>query len=109
MPSKSKYCCGTDGALKVSRVAGLLKVISEENRLKILCLLKEGEMCVCEIWPSLGVAQNLVSHHLKILRDSGLIKDRKVGLKVFYSIDRKEMKKFNSLLIKFLVSYERKQ
>lgn len=60
-----------------------LKVISEENRLKILCILRKQEKCVCEIWQFLDLPQNLISHHLKVLKDSGLIDSRKEGTKVF--------------------------
>lgn len=47
-----------------------LKTVSEENRLKILCFLKSGEKCVCEIEEFLHLPQNLVSHHLKKLKDA---------------------------------------
>lgn len=92
----------------LKKTVGFLRVISEENRLLILCLLKKGEMCVCEIWQHLELPQNLASHHLKILKDAGLIKSRKEGLKVIYWINKKEINKFNSLLTNFLQSYGEK-
>jgi ArsR family transcriptional regulator len=80
-------------------VADLLKVIADENRLKILCcLLKNNEQCVCDIWQNLNIPQNLTSHHLKVLRDAGLLNSHKQGLKVIYSINKAEMVKFQSLL-----------
>jgi ArsR family transcriptional regulator len=90
---------------ELKKTADFLRVISEENRLLLLCLLKKGEMCVCEIWQYLDLPQNLTSYHLKALKDFGLINDRKEGLKVYYSINKKELTKFNSLLNKFLQSY----
>ncbi|MGQ9848187.1 MAG: ArsR/SmtB family transcription factor [Bacteroidales bacterium] len=66
-----------------------LKVISEENRLKILCLLKNSEKCVWDIWQYLGLVQNLVSHHLKVLKDFGLVSSKQEGLKVIYSLNKK--------------------
>ena len=76
-----------------------LKVIAEENRLKILCiLLKHGEKCVCEIWQDLALAQNLTSHHLKVLKNFGLLRARKEGLNVFYSIDYTLIKKYKKQL-----------
>jgi ArsR family transcriptional regulator len=87
---------------KLGEVVDFLKLISEENRLKILCLLKEGEKCVCEIWQCLKLPQNLISHHLKILKDSGLIGSRKEGTKVFYKLNQKVVKKHIKLLNKFL-------
>ncbi len=79
-----------------------LKVISEKNRIKILCILKNEERCVCEIWKILGISQNLASHHLKILKDFGLIKSRKQGLSVFYTINKKILNKYLIILSKFL-------
>ena len=92
-------------AKEVGKTADLLKIIAEKNRLKILCVLKAGEKCVCDIWQDIGVSQNLTSHHLKVLKDAKLIGSRKDGLKVIYHINKKEMSKFNSLLNNFLQNY----
>ena len=68
-----------------------LKAVSDENRLKIICFLRDGERCVCEIVEFLGLPQNLVSHHLKILREKEILSARKVGLRVFYRINDKKV------------------
>lgn len=65
--------------------AKLVSVLLEPQRIKILRLLRGGELCVCEIERSLGIAQNLVSHHLRILREAGLVTARKEGQFVYYS------------------------
>ena len=49
------------------------RIIGEPNRWRILDFLRSGERCVCEITSGLGLAQNLVSHHLRILREEGLV------------------------------------
>lgn len=98
-------CCKTKIVKEVGKTADLLKIIAEENRLKILCVLKTGEKCVCDIWQDIGAPQNLTSHHLKVLKDAKLIGSRKDGLKVIYHINKKEMIKFNSLLNNFLQNY----
>lgn len=103
---KPKCCIDSQTLKSVVRTAELLKIVAEENRLKILCTLKVGERCVCDIWQDLDIPQNLASHHLKVLKDAGLIDSRKEGLKVIYWINKKEMGQFNSLLNKFLQSYE---
>jgi ArsR family transcriptional regulator len=54
----------------VGDITPFLKTVSEENRLKILCFLKSGEKCVYEIEQFLHLPQNLVSHHLKKLKDA---------------------------------------
>ena len=96
-------CCKnkkTNGELK--KAVDFLKAISEKNRLLIICLLKKGEMCVCEIWQHLNLPQNLVSHHLKVLKDFGLIKSHREGTKIIYSLSPKNSKKFISLLSHFI-------
>lgn len=60
--------------------------LSDPIRLEIIDYLKDGEKCVCEIVPRLNLIQPLVSRHLKILRDAGIIKCRKEGTKRMYSI-----------------------
>jgi ArsR family transcriptional regulator len=60
--------------------------LSDSIRLEILEFLRDGEKCVCEIIPHLNLIQPVVSRHLKILKDSGLVVDRKDGNKRFYSI-----------------------
>ncbi|MDD3774211.1 MAG: metalloregulator ArsR/SmtB family transcription factor [Patescibacteria group bacterium] len=88
--------------IKISQIVEFLKVISEENRLKILCLLKKNEICVCDIWRYLDLAQNLTSHHLKVLKDFDLVSSRKKGLKVIYSINKNTIKKYSKLLNDYL-------
>jgi DNA-binding transcriptional ArsR family regulator len=60
--------------------------LADPIRLEILSYLKDGEKCVCEIVPHLNLIQPLVSRHLKILKDVGLIRCRKDGTKRMYSI-----------------------
>lgn len=84
------------------QVVDFLKIISEESRLKILCILQKKKKCVCEIWQFLDLPQNLVSHHLRVLKDFGLIDSEKEGTKVFYFLNKKNIKKFNSLLSHFI-------
>ena len=103
---KPKCCTNSQSLKEVSQTADLLKVIAEENRLKILCTLKKGERCVCDIWKDLEIPQNLASHHLRVLKEAGLLESRKEGLSVIYSINKKEMKKFNLSITNLLQTYE---
>ncbi len=57
----------------------IFKAAADPSRLRILKLLREGELCVCEIMTALDRPQSSTSHHLSILKDAGLIKERKVG------------------------------
>ncbi|MFZ3074225.1 MAG: metalloregulator ArsR/SmtB family transcription factor [Minisyncoccales bacterium] len=70
-------------------VAVILKLLAEENRLKILCLLQSGERCACQIIKHLDLPQNLVSHHLNKLKKAGLICGRKEGVWIHYSLTQK--------------------
>ncbi|HNX39661.1 MAG TPA: metalloregulator ArsR/SmtB family transcription factor [Methanothrix sp.] len=59
--------------------AEIFKAMSDPCRLKILSLLREGELCVCEIMIAVDRPQSSTSHHLSILKEAGLIKERKDG------------------------------
>lgn len=60
--------------------------LSDPIRLEIVSYLRDGEKCVCEIVPHLNLIQPLVSRHLKILKDAGIVRCRKDGTKRMYSI-----------------------
>jgi ArsR family transcriptional regulator len=66
--------------------AQIFHALSDPDRLEILEFLRDGEKCVCEIVPHLNLIQPVVSRHLKILKDAGIIRCRKDGTKRMYSI-----------------------
>jgi len=68
------------------------KCVVDSNRRRILEILGDGEKCVNEIVESMGLEQSLVSHHLKVLRECGLVKSRHEGKKVVYSLSTPEIK-----------------
>lgn len=69
-----------------ARSVELFHALSDETRLEILELLHHGEQCVCELQAVLGAAQSRLSFHLKVLRDAGLVIDRKDGRWSYYAI-----------------------
>lgn len=69
----------------------LLKSLANETRLKMLRLLNKREMCVCELTVALNLTQPTASHHLNILENMRLIRDRKEGKWVFYSVSRPKL------------------
>lgn len=65
----------------------VFKAMSEETRLRIIKLLEHGELCVCDIVAALDMIQPKVSFHLAVLKEAGLIKDRKQGKWTHYRLD----------------------
>lgn len=68
-------------------IAELFKVFGDSTRTKMLAALFESEMCVCCISSVLGMSVSAVSHQLRILRQSKLVKTRRVGKEIYYSLD----------------------
>jgi ArsR family transcriptional regulator len=66
--------------------AKIFNALSDPVRIKIIELLRDGEKCVCEIIPHVGLIQPVVSRHLRILKECGLVKDRKDGNRRLYSV-----------------------
>ena len=71
--------------------AEILKAISQPTRLRIIELLRDGEHCVCEIFPAIGHEQSNTSRHLQMMLKSGILRQRKEGLKIFYSLRHPEV------------------
>lgn len=71
----------------IRKAAALFKALGDENRLKIVDMLRGGELCACKLLEELGIGQPTLSHHMKILCATGLVKGRKEGRWVHYSID----------------------
>lgn len=67
-------------------VAELFKVFGDSTRIKILSALSGGELCVCDISTAVGMTSSAVSHQLKILKNAELVKFRREGKTVFYSL-----------------------
>lgn len=95
----SYKCCLSDDSKskKVGELSTLLKIVSENSRLQILCILQQGENCVCQLIKKTKLSQSLISHHLKDLKDFGLVSDKKVGKWVHYSLTD-EGKRITNLL-----------
>lgn len=74
---------------QVASLSGILKLVSEESRLKILCMLRRGEHCVCEVMEQVNMSQSLISHHLFDLKKAGIVIDDKRGSRVYYSLTKK--------------------
>ncbi len=73
-------------------LADLFKVFGDSTRIKILWALFESEMCVCDIAYLLGMSQSAISHQLRVLKQAKLVKNRKDGKIVFYSLEDDHIK-----------------
>src|SRR6185369_8371548 len=73
-------------AVDLNRAAQLFHALSDETRLSVLEMLRDGERCVCELQTDLDAAQSRLSFHLRVLRDAGLVIDRKEGRWSYYSV-----------------------
>jgi ArsR family transcriptional regulator, arsenate/arsenite/antimonite-responsive transcriptional repressor len=67
-------------------VLNVLHALADERRLRILDVLRDGEHCVCDLQSSLGLGQSLLSHHLRSLREAGLVTVRREGRWAHYSL-----------------------
>lgn len=71
----------------LSKTADVFKVFGDATRIRILSALSEGEMCVCCLCELLGMSQSAISHQLSILKAARLIKNRREGKLIYYSLD----------------------
>ena len=67
-------------------LADFYKVFGDATRVKILCVLLESEMCVCDLAELLGMTQSAISHQLRVLKQMKLVKNRREGKTVYYSL-----------------------
>ena len=70
------------------KILEILKTLSDETRLKIVSLLAENELCVCELMEALGMSQSRISNHLRILRSTGIVEAKRARNWIFYSLAR---------------------
>lgn len=71
-----------------AQLAELFKLLSDPTRVRILyALLEAGELCVCDVAESVGVPDSSVSHALRLLRTAGVVRNRRAGRMIYYSLD----------------------
>lgn len=71
---------------EIETMAELFKLFGDPTRLKILCALLQQELCVCDLADLIGMNQSAVSHQLRLLRQGRLVKSRREGKSMFYSL-----------------------
>ena len=83
----------------MEKLVDTLKALSDETRLRILNLLYERELCVCDLMETLQTTQAKTSRHLIYLKNAGLVKDRRYAQWAYYSISKDEQMKFIDSLV----------
>jgi len=73
-------------AIDLSRAAELFHALSDETRLAVVEMLRGGERCVCELQDELGAAQSRLSFHLRVLKEAGVVEDRREARWAYYRI-----------------------
>ena len=69
----------------------LFHALSDETRLEIVNMLRDGERCVCDLMGALDAAQSRLSFHLKVLKDAGIVTDRRHGRWIYYSLSKEAL------------------
>ncbi len=80
------------------KTADIFKAFCDENRIKILHILLDGEKCACRLLEALDISQPTLSHHMKILVDSEVVKGRKEGKWMYYSLSEDGLKRAQEYL-----------
>ncbi len=92
--------------LSEKKTAEMFKALCDENRIRILKLLQNGEKCACVLLDDLHITQPTLSHHMKILCDSGIVVSRKEGKWMHYSISPEGSENAVSMLRKLTATNE---
>lgn len=82
-------------------IVSILKALSEPLRLEVIELLREQEMCVCDLCDRMDVAQSKLSFHLKTLRKAGLIRSRQEGRWIYYRLNLSKLVELEEYLAEF--------
>jgi ArsR family transcriptional regulator len=93
---------------RTERSVELFHALSDETRLEIVEMLRSGERCVCDLTDALDAAQSRLSFHLKVLKDAGIVRDRKDGRWVHYELDREAFDEIGRLVTAMKPSATRK-
>jgi ArsR family transcriptional regulator, arsenate/arsenite/antimonite-responsive transcriptional repressor len=81
-----------------ARASRLFHALSDETRLQILERLRLGERCVCDLTDAMDAAQSRLSFHLKVLKDAGLVCDRREGRWMYYTLNPETLEQMGDLL-----------
>ena len=84
--------------LSTKKAVELFHALSDETRLALIDRLKDGEQCVCELTDAMKAGQSRLSFHLKVLKDAGLVEDRRDGRWMYYSLSVRAIEELEGLV-----------
>ncbi len=84
---------------EIMEIADMFKLFADSSRLKIICSILNRELCVCDLCELLGLSQSNVSHQLQLLRTAKLVKYRKEGKQVYYSLQDEHIEKIMTMAL----------
>lgn len=90
-------------------ISDFYKALSDSTRVKIINLLDRTELCVCDISAVLNMTKSAVSHQLKNLKEAGIVKSRKAGKEVFYSLSDEHVKKVFEISLEHVLEKQDEQ
>lgn len=93
---------------KVQDLADIFKLFADETRLRIICAILNTELCVCDLCELLDLNQSAVSHQLQLLRSSKLVKYRKEGKQVYYSLKDEHIESIIKMALAHIMEGEEK-
>lgn len=91
---------------EILTLSEMFKLFADNTRLRIICSILNTELCVCDLCELLGLNQSTVSHQLQLLRNAKLVKYRKEGKQVFYSLQDEHIEKIISLSLEHILEEE---
>ena len=114
---KNEYCCDCNvvhhelvhramdnmpGEYIINKLTEFYKIMGDGTRLRLICALGDGEMCVCDLANVLSMTKSSISHQLAKMKTSGVVKSRREGKEVYYSLDDEHVLKIFSTTIKHI-------
>ena len=93
---------------EIQDLSNMFKIFADDTRLRIICSILNTELCVCDLCELLNLNQSTVSHQLQILRNAKLVKYRREGKQIFYSLQDEHIERIISMSLEHILEEEEK-
>lgn len=92
---------------QIQQLSDMFKLFADNTRLRIICSILNTELCVCDLCELLELNQSTVSHQLQLLRNAKLVKYRREGKQIFYSLQDEHIEKIIALSLEHIIEEEK--